>query len=199
MKKRLFKNNVQMVIYLIIFVVCIILFIVIGKNTEKYKDSDENIKFSNIYKEVSDDNLYRFTNSQKVLEIVKGKSGVILFGFPKNELVGTYASILNDASKDVGIDELLYYDFENDRKESNGSYEKVVSLLTSYVPISDEGKQNITAPTVVMIKNGEVIGYFDIMNDIRGNITKEIYYNENVKARIYEELKLALTNYSKQV
>ena len=55
--------------------------------------------------------------------------------------------------------------------------------------------QDIQAPTVVIVKNGEVLAYFDDTSIIKGNITPEIYYTEYQKGIIYEGFKTALTNY----
>ena len=84
-KKKFFKNKTQMIIYSIIFIICIALFIVIGK-TDFQKDIDtEAKKFHALYNLVDDDNLYVFSDATDVLDILNGRSGVILMGFPMNK------------------------------------------------------------------------------------------------------------------
>ena len=107
-----------------------------------------------------------------------------------------YAKILNDVGKEVGIDKIYYYDFLKDRDEANGTYETIVNKLSVYAPVNDEGIQNISAPTVIIVKNGGIIGYFDDTAIIRGNITPDIYYNENQEAIVYEQFKTALLEYN---
>ena len=118
-------------------------------------------------------------------------------GFPSNKWTGYYASILNDAAKNVGVDEIHYYDFLSDRDESNGTYETIVNNLKVYAPVSDEGVQDIAAPTVIIVKNGKIIGYFDDTAIMHGNVTPDIYYNENARSKIYEGFKTALLEYIK--
>lgn len=196
-KKSLFKNKTQMIVYMTIFVICIALFIIIGQ-VDFQKDIDTEAKqFHSLYDLVEEDNLYSFGDVTDVYDIVNGRSGVILMGFPSNEWTNYYADILNTAAKEVGIDKIYYYDFQKDRDESNGTYETVVNKLSMYVPVSDEGLQDLQAPTVLVIKNGEVLGYFDDTSIIKGNVTPNIYYTENQKAIIYEGFKTALLEYIK--
>lgn len=192
-KKKFFKNKFQMVIYTIIFIVCIGLFIYIGC-IDFTKDIDsESKKFSSLYKEVSDDNLYVFTSASEVLNLLnKEEVSVILFGFPTNKWTGYYANILNEVAKELKIDKLYYYDFYEDRKDSNGTYETIVNKLKVYAPVDDEGNQDIMAPTVVIVRNGVVKAYFDDTSMMKGITTPKEYYNENQIELIKSELKYVL-------
>ena len=194
-KKSLFKSKTQMIVYLILTIICLVLFVYIGEMDFHKNEADEQIKFSNLYNEVSKNNLYVFSNATDVLNIINGRSGVILFGFPLNKFVNTYASILNTVATENGIDKIYYYDFLKDRDESNGTYETIVKKLQVYAPVNDEGVQDIMAPTILIVKNGKVIAYIDDASIMKGDITPDIYYNENEKARIYEILKTALNEY----
>lgn len=196
-KKSLFKSKTQMIIYMFLYVLCIALFIIIGQ-IDFQKDIDtESKKFHSLYNMVEEDNLYVFSDATDVLSIVDGKSGVVLMGFPTNKWMNYYASILNDVAKEVGIDKIYYYDFQNDREESNGTYETIVNKLKVYVPTDDRGIQDIQSPTVIVVKKGEVIGYFDDTSIVRGTVTPEVYYNDNQQAVTYEGFKTALLEYIK--
>lgn len=194
-KKKLFKNKTQMIIYTLTFIVCIILFIVIGKtNFQKHIDTEAE-QFSSIYNLVEDDNLFHFSNANEVLTILNGRSGIILLGFPLNEWTNYYADILDDVSKELDVDKIYYYDFLKDRDESNGTYETIVNKLSVYVTVDDEGRKDLHAPTVIVVKDGEIIGYFDDTAIIKGTVTPEIYYTEYQKDITYEGFKTAITEY----
>lgn len=196
-KKSLFKNKTQMIVYIFLYILCIALFIIIGQ-IDFQKDIDtESEKFHYLYDMVESDNLYVFSDATDVLSIVDGKSGVVLMGFPTNKWMNYYASILNNVAKEVGIDKIYYYDFQKDREESNGTYETIVNKLKVYVPVDDRGIQDIQAPTVIVVKKGEVIGYFDDTSIMKGTVTPEVYYSENQKALTYEGFKTALLEYIK--
>ena len=196
-KKKLFKNKMQMFTYTLTFIICIILFIVIGK-TDFQKDIDtEAEKFSQLYNLVEDNNLYHFSNANEILTILNGRSGVILLGFPLNEWTNYYADILDEVSKELNVDKIYYYDFLKDREESNGTYETIVNKLNVYVSVDDEGRKDLHAPTVIVVKKGEIIGYFDETSTIKGTVTPEIYYTEYQKGITYEGFKTALIEYMK--
>lgn len=196
-KKRLFKNNTQMVIYIILYIICIVLFIAIGKaNFTKNKESDA-VRFSSLYNLVGDDNLYKFINASGVINILNGRSGVILMGFPTNKWTNYYAYLLNEVAKEVNIEELYYYDFLNDRENNNGTYETIVNKLRVYVPVDDENNKDIIAPVVLIVKNGDVLAYFDDTATMRGTVTPEVYYTLNQETVTKEKFKTALIEYNK--
>ncbi len=196
-KKKLFKNKVQMIVYTLIFILCIVLFIIIGKTDFCKEEVTEAKKFNNIYNLVSEDNLYVFSNATEVLKILNGRSGIILMGFPLNVWTKYSANILNDVAKEEGIDKIYYYDFLKDREESNGTYETIVNKLDVYITVDDEGTKDLHAPTILIVKDGEIIGYFDDTSTIKGVITPEDYYNEYQTSLTKEMYKTAILEYLK--
>ena len=60
-------------------------------------------------------------------------------GYPENTWSGYYANILNEAAKDCGITEILYYDFYEDRENRNGTYQSIVLSLSNYLVTLDDG------------------------------------------------------------
>ncbi len=197
MKKKLFKNKLQMITYIILYIICIGLFIMVGNIEVKNNSLTEALKFSNIYKNVSQDNLYVFANAIDVLNIVNGRSGVILFGFPQNKWTSYYAEYLDSVGKEVGLDKIYYYNFLNDRDESNGTYETLVKNLGVYTPTLDEGVSDIMAPTILVVKEGNVLMYYDEVSINKGNVTPDVYFTENQVAEIKELLKSVLEEYVK--
>ncbi len=194
-KKKFFKNKIQMVSYIIIFIICIILFIVIGSiDYDKLEESDA-VKFNNLYSNVSKDNVYHFATSTDVLNIIQGRSGIVLFGFPENEWTKYYAYYLNEVAKENNIQEINYYDFLRDRENSNGTYETIITHLSNYVPTNDLGNQNIQAPTILIVKNGNILLYLDDLSIIKGNIKPESYFDESTINNLMEKLRTALDNY----
>ncbi len=197
MKKKLFKNKIQMITYIILYIICIGLFVLIGNIEVKNNSLTESLKFSNIYKNVPQDNLYVFANATDVLNIVNGRSGVVLFGFPQNKYTSYYAEYLDLMGKEVGLDKIYYYNFLNDRDESNGTYETIVKNLGVYTPTLDEGVSDIMAPTILVVKDGNVLLYYDEVSINKGNITPDVYFTENKNAEIKELLKSVLEEYVK--
>ena len=194
-KKKLFKNKIQMIIYIILFIICILLFIVIGKMDYNKPSVSDSEKFMNLYKGVPKDNLYVFANAQDVYKIVNKKSGIILMGFPTNKWMSEYAIILNEICKEYKVDKIYYYDFLSDREENNGTYEAIIDKISDYVYTNDLGVKEIYAPSILVVKNGKVIKYFDELSFVRGNLTPDDYFEEDIKLQIYEQIKLAILEY----
>ncbi len=196
-KKSLFKNKVQMYLYTIIFIVCLILCILIGNKDYSKEKVLDNIRFSELYDKVEEDNVFKFVNANDALNIINKQSGIILMGFPNNEWTNYLASYINDVAKEVGIKEILYYDFLNDRENNNGTYETIVNNLDVYVNVDDLGNKDLYAPTLVVIKNGNIIGYFDETSILKGTISPDIYYTNDVINRTKEEIKMIFLEYMK--
>lgn len=196
-KKKMFKNKTQMIIYIILFIILTGLFIYIGQINFQIKEESDAEKFSSLYNLVPNDNLYEFADATDVIDIINGRSGVILFAFPGNDWSNYYAKILNEAAQELEMNVLYYYDFENDRRTSNGTYETIVNKLKVYVPVNDENILNIYAPTVIIVKNGKILGYFDDTSMRKGTVTPEIYYTENQIKLTHEGFKTALKEYLK--
>ena len=77
-KKSLFKNKVQMYLYTIIFIVCLILCILIGNKDYSKEKVLDNIRFSELYDKVEEDNVFKFVNANDALNIINKQSGIIL-------------------------------------------------------------------------------------------------------------------------
>lgn len=196
-KKKLFKNKIQMVIYILLFIILFALFIVVGQIDFKKEEEPEATQFSTLYNLVDKDNLYVFSDATDVLNILKGRSGVVFLAFPSNKWANQYAAILNEVAKEVKLDKIYYYDFKKDREESNGTYETIVNTLEMYIPVSDENEKNIQSPTIAIVKKGTIIAYFDDVTLMKGPITPSEYYNENEITKIKSSLKVALEEYLK--
>ena len=108
-KKSLFKNKIQMVIYIILFCLFIGLFIYFGTFEKKASNKTDSEKFINEYKEVNSDNVFIYLNAQDTLNYIKNDNVIILFGYKNSSFVGYYANILNEVAKKVGIKKIYYY------------------------------------------------------------------------------------------
>lgn len=194
-KGKMFKNKTQMIIYIIIFIICIGLFIYVGNINFTNNSETEAKKFSNIYNLVPENNLFVFSKVSDVLNIINGRSGVVLMGFPSNEWTNYYASFLNEIALELNIDKIYYYDFLQDRDSNNGTYETVVNKLESFVPTFDNKSRNIQAPSILIVKNGKIIAYLDDTAIIKGNITPKDYYTDNQIEITKEAIKTALLEY----
>ena len=162
----------------IIFILLIFCFIYLGTRDYKVEEPKDNELFSTEYQEIDENNIFAYTNASKVYSALKNGSGIIFFGFKSNIWAGYYANILNDTAMSLGVDKIYYYDFYEDRKNHNGTYETIVELLDEYVVTLDDGTKNLYSPSMVIVKEGEIIAVNDDTAFMNGNITPEDYWTE---------------------
>ena len=180
--------------YIQAFVALIAGFIIIGKKDFNIKATDHE-RFASEYKEVGIDNVFNYVNSNEVYSILKEGDGIIFFGYPENRWTEYYAKILNEAAKESNIPQILYYDFYEDRSLKNGIYQNIVLKLASFIPVIDDNTKNIYAPTLVLVKNGQIFG-FDNETAVRtGNITPDAYWTSLRIDLKKENLKMLFESY----
>ena len=171
------NKKLKRVLQGILFIVIIIGFIYIGTRDFNQEVVVDNEKFDQDYANVSKDNVFKYVNAVEVYSKLKGDA-IIFMGYPTNIWSGYYANILNEAAKDTGIKEILYYDFYEDRENHNATYQSIVLSLSNYLVTLDDGTQEIHAPTLVIVKDGKVLAFDNETAFTLGNITPDDYWNE---------------------
>ena len=191
--KKMFKSKTQMVIYIIIFCLLIYAFIYLGKKEYKVELPD-NEKFSSMFSMVSTDNVFKIVNATEARMVSRGAKGIVLFG-TENEWVNYYAYIVNKIAKEVGIEEIYYYDFIKNRKDNNGTYEDIVKTLSNYVTYNDKGVAEIYAPSLLVVSNDKVILFDSETSFVKGEITPSTYWNTAKEDAKENEIREAFIKY----
>ena len=172
------NKTVKKVLQGILFISIIIAFIFIG--TRNFEDNKvvDNEKFDQEYTNVSKDNVFVYQNATEIYNRFRNGSFILFMGYPENIWSGYYANIVNEAAKEAGVKEIYYYNFKNDRDDKNGTYQSIVLKLASYLPVIDDGEQNIYAPTLVVVKDGKVINYNNDTAINIGRLNPEEYWTD---------------------
>lgn len=193
--KKMFKSKTQMVIYIIIFCLLIYAFIYLGKKEYKVELPD-NEKFSSMFSMVSTDNVFKIVNATEARMVSRGAKGIVLFG-TENEWVNYYAYIVNKIAKEVGIEEIYYYDFTKNRKDNNGTYKDIVKNLSNYVTYNDKGVAEIYAPSLLVVSKDEVLLFDSDTSFIKGKTTPSTYWNSFTQGEKEQNLRAVFTEYLK--
>lgn len=193
--KKMFKSKTQMVIYIIIFCLLIYAFIYLGKKEYKVELPD-NEKFSSMFSMVSTDNVFKIVNATEARMVSRGAKGIVLFG-TKNEWVDYYAYIVNKIAKEVGVEEIYYYDFTKNRKDNNRTYEDIVKNLSNYVTYNDKGVAEIYAPSLLVVSKDEVLLFDSDTSFIKGKTTPSTYWNSFTQGEKEQNLRAVFTEYLK--
>lgn len=190
------NKKVKLILQGILFVAIIVGFIYIGTRDFNKEVVVDNERFDADYVNVSKDNVFKYANAVEVYQALKGNA-IIFMGYPANVWSGYYANILNEAAKDAGIKEILYYNFYEDRENRNGTYQSIVLSLTNYLVTLDDGTEEIYAPTLVIVKNGKVIAFDNETAFTKGNITPDVYWDEYQSGIKYNNFKIMFQEYLK--
>ena len=186
----------QKVFYVISFIFLFAAFIYLGTknyNAPIRKLSDQE-SFTQEYG-ITSDNIYAYKTSQEVLELLNTGSGIIFFAFPENEWSHVYADLLNEVGKSYGIDEIWYYNFYKDRNNDNYYYNNIVRILNAYVPVTDTGEKDLYAPSFVIVREGEIIGYDDETSIVSGDVTVDDYWTMEKQQKKKVELGVLFQKY----
>ena len=198
MKKNkiwIFKSTKQMIVSIILFCLFMWGFIYFGSRDYTVNEVSDSEKFVSEHKEVVGDNIFTYINGSDAYTYIGGSDVLILFGIRNSDWVGYYANILNEVAKEIGIEQIYYYDITDDRKDANATYESIVYFLKDYITYLDDGKMNLYGPTLLIKKDG-IITYFDDETAlIKGSISAEDYWNNYQINLKKNTLKVALEDY----
>ena len=186
------------------------------KKYESYNDKTiENNKDKYLKVDLDNENVYVYKTDEEIIDIINNETGVVYFGFAECPYCRSMVKILNDVAKDNKIDKIYYVDIENIRdsyeiinktiaKITNGtsSYYKLLDILgdylSDYIILDDDGQEYNTgvkrlyAPTVVAVKNGQIIGFHE-------GTLEDATYNKKLTEEETKELKTIYNDLLKQL
>ena len=129
--------------------------------------------------EIPEDNAIVYSNVGEILSLLENGTGVIYFGFPECPWCrSAIAPLLNTADM-VGIDKIYYFNAKEIRdqkkldeegkvvveKEGSEEYYDLLKALgdsvSVYEGLNDDSIKRLYFPTVVFVKEGEIIGYHE--------------------------------------
>ena len=158
--------------------------------------STDSIRFKDEYNEVSKDNIYEYATYDNVIDTIENETGIIYLGFSSCTLCKEIVPVLDEAAKDKGVKRILYYDFKDIRDNNTQEYQDLAELLSDYINEDDEGNKRITAPTVIFVNKGNIVGVYigtinsdneEIITDEQKNDLKDNFSSLIDKMLIEEE------------
>ena len=132
-----------------------------------------DVKYHNVT--ISEENPIVYSTYEEIFSILESDSGVIFFGNPECQLSRSVINVLLEALDSVGVEKLYYMNNIDDRnilslssdgslvleKEATANYTKLLEYLgdkaSIYKEINDESVKRLYYPSVVFVKDGEII------------------------------------------
>lgn len=123
------------------------------------------------------DNPIEYVDYTRVKQTLMSGTGVIYFGFPECPWCRSLVPVLIDAADEYGIDNIMYFNNKSERNamhldddgnvvidsEGTEDYKELLDLLGDYASVykglDDESIKRLYFPTVVFVKDGEIV-YF---------------------------------------
>ena len=177
------KKRILLIIIAILIVLCALFCLLKINKTEKEVIKD-NVKFSQEYDSVSEDNVFCYKTIDEIINILEHGTGVVYLGFPECPWCKEYVIYLNEVAKNSGCDKVYYFNILNDRKDNTEKYQEIVNILKDYLPYDEEGNKRIYVPAVIAVKDGKIISFDDeTSKDTKGYDTPQEYWkNEDLDA-----------------
>ena len=178
-------NKNKSILVIVLSAILIVLSIY-NRSNNIIKDS---MKFKKEYKEVSSNNVFEYKTIDEIIKIMENGTGVVYLGFPECKWCQAYVKYLDEVSKEVGIEKIYYYNILEDRKNNTKEYQKIVSILDSYLQYDNEGNKRIYVPNVSFHIKGEVIGVdFETSLDTHDLSDPKEYWTEEEVSDLKETL-----------
>lgn len=138
------------------------------------KTNDNNKEYLKV--EINSDNPMIYATYKEIMNLLDDGTGIVYFGFPECPWCRNAVPVLLDSAKELGIDKIYYFNALDmrDKKhlDENGNivvdeegteeYKKLVQRLYEVLPVydglNDETIKRLYFPTVVFVKDGNIIG-----------------------------------------
>jgi len=185
----------QKIFYIISFIFLISAFIYLGtKDFHLPKELSDRESFTKEYG-ITSDNIFVYKTAKEVLETLNTGTAIIYFAYPENKWSASYADLLNDVAIKNNVKEIYYYNFKKDRANNNHYYENIVKSLLPYLPVLDSEIVNLYAPTLVLVRDGNIVFFDDETAIVRGETSVQSYWTTTNLERKEEELSYMIKEY----
>ncbi len=181
MKYRMIK--ILGIIVLFIVALVAIYYLIEGKKEEP----TDAQKFAQEYTEVGKDNIFVYKTANEIVNILESQTGIIYFGFPECPWCQRYVVMLNEVAKEKGIEQIYYYNIRDIRTNKTPAYQEIVTLLSVYLPLDDEGNKKVMVPDISFVVNGK-IKWHDNETSTFSSGTPDEYWTEERTAVFKEKL-----------
>lgn len=174
----------------IIIIVITILVLLLGVFSIWYftRDSETKVldgeKFAKEYDTITSDNVFVYKDIDEIIKVLEHGTGIVYLGFPECPWCKAYVVYLNEVAKDNDVEHIYYHNILEDRKNNTDKYQRIVAILSDYLQYDEEGNKRVYVPSVIAVKDGEIMGFDDETSwDTKGYDTPEEYWkNEDLPA-----------------
>lgn len=145
------------------------------------------------YPGLSDDTAIVRVTSEEALATLNSGTGVVMLGFPACPWCQGLMPVLDQASKNAGLERIEYVDIRQSRQDEDEAYQNLVARLGEFLPMGDDGSPRIFVPDMTVVKDGQVIYRYRSESDLPADErTPDTYWTEERTERVTRELESEL-------
>ena len=173
-------------------------------NNKSWEYEEKKGKYLNI--EINKDNPIIYLNDENIVKELKEGDKIIYFGFPDCNWCRAALPVLLKSAEENGVEKIYYYDFgevreafeKNKNNEKAKIYQQIIEVLDSNITSTFEsgakkGEKRLSAPTVVLMKDGKVSSFHYRTVESHQNYNKKLTTEEyNELYKIYEDMMIDL-------
>ena len=164
---------------IIVILIGVIIFLIVNNNLKNNEISDA-VKFSREYGTVNEDNVFVYTDIDKIINVLEHETGIVYLGFPECQWCKEYVVYLNEVAKSRNISTIYYYNIKEDRANNSENYLKLVNILKEYLQKDENGNPRIYVPAVIFVSNGNITGFDDETSlDTLGHSNPSEYWTDD--------------------
>lgn len=186
------KNIIKKVIYLLIFILMIFAFIFLSK---KYTKNEETIDTITTYYSNITSKKFEVAKAAKVKSLLKEGKSIIILGNSESKYSEKYISLIEETIESIILDKVYYYDLRNDKQQQNSNYYDIRDALSGNLVTTDLGENNLLAPSLYIIDNGEVKYYNIESAAVKNTDSIEDYWTYEKEQNFKNEIYTAIEQY----
>lgn len=212
------KLIIGLILILIIIIGAITTYILIQNSKDSYKFKKEYESYNNksweyegkkgkyLNIEINKDNPIIYLNDENIVKELKEGDKIIYFGFPDCNWCRAALPVLLKSAEENGVEKIYYYDFgevreafeKNKNNEKAKIYQQIIEVLDNNITSTFEsgtkkGEKRLSAPTVVLMKDGKVSSFHYRTVESHQNYNKNLTTEEyNELYKIYEDMMIDL-------
>ena len=164
--------------------------------SEKYSSNSERKVYTiNDYYAENNNKYYEVVTGNKMISLLRNGHNIIFIGSSSSIYSQKYIEEIDKIFNSLKIDKVYYYDLNNDKYQQNSNYYEIKELLDGYLTSTDDSDNNLLAPSLYIINNGQVEYYNTETSTMKNTSSIESYWTEEQELIFQGEVTNAINKY----
>lgn len=117
------------------------------------------------YDNLEEEHILTELDAYETIDFLSNGTGALLLSFPECPWCQEYIPMVNDIAKEMGLEDVKYFNIKGDRSEETDEYKKILEVINAnveegndsvFVRKNEEGNDRIFVPELVLVDNGKV-------------------------------------------